>query len=141
MNQLVYLDPRSYFCLAEEWTWEPPEENCWKAWLGAFLFNRLKSWGFLKQDIETGTWWEKRYIKEEDFFALIQSQMRHLLVQDKKPVEVLIGYDEMSKLLSYPKITQYLEFTWDQPSRYSIFGLKIRCVPYINGVVVLPEDI
>ena len=140
MNQLVYLDQRSHTCLAEEWTWHSKEAGGWRARLEAALFNRLKSWGFLKQDTETFTWWEKRYIKEEDFFALIQSQMRHLLVQDKKPVEVLIGYDEMSKLLSYPKITQYLEFTWDQPSRYSIFGLKIRCVPYINGVVVLPED-
>lgn len=125
-----------------KWYWESKAENKkWVRHLKDFLFKKLKQWGVLAQHFDTKTEFNVVEFHAESLLELIQEQRIQLLREGRTPVEVILGYPQFRELTGDHRLDSYLGFTWPhQGTPSEVWGLKIRCVPYIDGVVVLPED-
>ena len=104
------------------------------------LFKLLKRWGCFAtyQPVEV----ERHAIDTIDF-------MRNLVAQDRNLVEhyhhrgevLLIGPHEYSELTGNPELREVFEF----PSQYHrdgcVYGMHIKVIPWMSGMLVMPEKI
>jgi len=141
--RLSYMKPQETIFQTDKWIWSQfYEPTKWKAKLRNFLFEKLKAWGWLVRLYEERSQMVTVEIDGRSLIDLIRLQMDILVREDRRPAEVVLGCREWGELTRDNSLQSYLGFTWS-PSHYDyppLFGMKVRVVPYINGVVVLPED-
>ena len=116
-----------------------------KAW--AFLTWR----GALRQAMMDLVEYQRVVIDPDDVVRSLFEQRGELMRICKTPREVLIGAQDFSKLMNTPGIERYIEFNaqiltrdaddvrrgWmDRGER--VLGLKIRVIPWMSGMVVMP---
>lgn len=145
--RLTYMKPTRQIVATHDWVWNRLyNPGTWKGKLRDFLFLKFKEWGFLKQLYSEQT--QMKQIEVEfsvsGLIELIHVQMHQLMDEGRRPAEVILGYEEWNRIARDPDIRSCMNFHCDFTGLMQgyppLFGMKVRVVPYINGVVVLPED-
>lgn len=116
-----------------------------KAW--AFLGWR----GALRQAMTDQISYTRHVIDTDDVVKRLFEQRSELLRMHRTPREVLIGRDDFEELLNTKGIERYIEFNAQILTRDAddvrrgwmdrgekVLGLKIRVIPWMSGMVVMP---
>jgi hypothetical protein len=75
----------------------------------------------------------------EGFMARLYAQKRELFDQFGYDAStLLIGSEEYEQLMGSPEVYQLMRFTAPYELRGQVFGLNVRVVPWMSGMVVLP---
>lgn len=142
--RLSYLKPQKTSFRTNDWFWTTTRKphKKWQANLKIFLFEKLKKWGWLDCSLKEQVNFVQVEIDGRSLLDLIRLQMDILIREGRRPAEVILGRREWIDLTHNNSFQSYLGFTWppSQDGYPPLFGMKVRVVPYINGIVVLPED-
>ena len=101
------------------------------------LFKCCKKWGFVKAEVGEASV-KVQHVETNDIFHLIEAQMHALFHSGQTPAQVILGYSHLD-MLRMDRRTYY-EFPINYKMDGRVMGLTVRCVPYIDGCFVLPED-
>ena len=112
-------------------------------WLQRAAIWTLKKLGAYAMEKQFKT--ERIRIDADDVIAAVGDQRRELLLGNRKPGLILMGFDQfthlrlgMNQYLRFDLPTRVGRMTLDGP-QVEIMGLPVYTVPHMNGVLVLPD--
>lgn len=139
MRVMMYntLTPVHSFLDSFKWTHRKVESNRLIQRFKDALFKCCLKWGFVKQEVGEASV-RVQQVETKDIFHLIEAQMHALIRDGQRPAQVILGYTHLD-MLRMDRRTYY-EFPINYKMDGRVMGLTVRCVPYIDGCFVLPED-
>jgi hypothetical protein len=116
------------------------------AWLQRLLWRGLRRFKALEQAHEPKTTYMRHVIDDAEFMRRIFKQRDALFKVSREPTRLLIGSRDYAELMGCPEIHQMFDFRTEYHIESSgrgprIVGLKVTVVPWMEGLLVLPEGV
>jgi hypothetical protein len=105
-------------------------------WAWRFLHWR----GALRQAFDETVSYTQHVINTDDVMRRLMEQRRGLFDYGQEPRELLIGAEDFAELMSQPQIHNYMDFGAEYVSGRRIMGLKVRVIPWMRGMLVMPKE-
>ena len=104
---------------------------------------KLLFWGLKKLECyaETETvFFEKHTVATNNFLdALLQQEQELIALYNVRGAFVLIGSEDFSRMTNTPEIRNVFEFSSMYHRDNEICGMRVKVIPWMRGVLVVPE--
>lgn len=111
-------------------------------WIHKLAYKYLTKVGVIVPNMAEQVKYETFTINKNELLKNLHAQIGDIYqITNSRNNRVLMGYDEFQRMVDSPELNRNHVFAFDMNASYdSIMGMKIEVIPWMSGILVIPND-